>query len=410
MMLEVKMKKRLNLLAMFSVLLLAVTAGCARMAARCDSPEDNPKHHYLQGMTLLEKGKIDDANAKFDRAVYCDERFGPGYAGQAIVSALKAKDQKEGYRKVDIDKANEKLKLASKKASTKEDEFQYYVASIRVNTTLKPKDWLDGAQDDYKSAMKLKVDENRLIYYDGREAASYFMGIAYLEGRAFQQARDRFSDVLSAYHREGKWHESADKGWKRVDKIVRAMSGITVGDVGKEIALKDSIKRGDMVALLVDELKIDKLFAGRIPVKSQVDKMKAEFTPADVVSHQFKEEILTAMKWGVRGLEPVYDETTKAYLFKPDDTVTRKEMALVLEDVLIKLAGDEKIATAFFGQEKSPFPDVPASSAWYNAAMNMTTRNIMEAELSGEFRPNDKVDGPEALLAIRVLRQRLNIY
>jgi hypothetical protein len=42
--------------------------------------------------------------------------------------------------------------------------------------------------------------------------------------------------------------------------------------------------------------------------------------------------------------------------------------------------------------------------------MNMTTRGIMEGELSGEFRVNAPVDGPEALLAIRMLRQKLNTY
>jgi hypothetical protein len=268
---------------------------------------------------------------------------------------------------------------------------------------------LDQTENDYKDAMKLKVDENKLLYYEGREAAHYFMGLAFLDGREFQKARDRFSDVLGS-KREGKWHEPADKGWKRVDKIVRALAGITVGDVGKEIALKDSVKKGDMVALLVDELKLDKLFAGRIPVKSQVDKMKPDFIPADVVNHHFKEEVITAMKWGVRGIEPEFDPTTKANLFMPDKPVTRKEMALVFEDVLIKLTLDDKIATAFFGHDKSPFPDVPPTVAWYNAIMNMTTRNIMEAELSGEFRPNDNVDGAEAILAIRMLAQRINIH
>lgn len=403
------MRRRLSVLLPLFALLLFVAAGCAPKAIKCDSPEDNPKHHYLSGMNLLEKGKLEDANDKFKRAVYCEDGYGPGYAGMALVSAMKAKDGKEGYRQVDVDKAHENLKLAFKNAAGPEDEFQAYTASMRVYTALKSKKWLDQVESDYKDAMKLKVDENKLLYYDGREGAHYFMGIAYLEGREFQKARDRFSDVLGS-KREGKWHEPADKGWKRVDKIVRAMAGRTVGDVGKEIAIKESVKKGDMVALLVDELMLDKLFAGRIPVKSQVDKMKADFIPADVVNHQFKEEVLTAMKWGVRGIEPEYDPVTKANLFMPDKPVTRKEMALVLEDVLLKLTLDDKIATAFFGQEKSPFPDVPASAAWYNAVMNMTTRNIMEAELSGEFRPNDNVDGAEAILAIRVLAQRINIH
>ncbi len=94
----------------------------------------------------------------------------------------------------------------------------------------------------------------------------------------------------------------------------------------------------------------------------------------------------------------------------PVDDVKRGEMAFILEDVLIKLTNDSKIATAFFGQDKSPFPDVRATSPFYNAVMNMTTRGIMEGELSGEFRINAPVTGAEALLAMRQLKQRMNTY
>jgi len=395
---------------LFLFLGIILVYGCAKPIAKCTQPEDNSLHHYLRGMELLEQGKVQDAEAKFDRALYCDEKYGPAHAGLAIVNAERAKTQKEpGYRQTDTDKAMDHLKHAKKYADTKEDEFAYHVAGLRVFTTLKTKNWLKEAQDHFEDAEDVKIDERKLIYYEGKEAAHYFMGIAYLEAREFQKARDKFSETLSM-KKEGKWNEKADKGWKRVDKIVRAMGGITLGDVGKEIAVRESVNRGDMAALLADELKIDKLFAGRIPVKSEIDKLKAEFTPADVLSHHFKEEVLTMMKWGIRGLEPQYDQTTKANLFKPDNGVTRKELALVLEDILVKLTGDEKIATAYFGQERSPFPDVPATAPWYNAVMNMTTRGLMEPEISGEFRVNDLVDGAEAILAIRVLRQKMNIY
>ena len=395
---------------LFLFLGIILVYGCAKPIAKCTQPEDNSLHHYLRGMELLEQGKVQDAEAKFDRALYCDEKYGPAHAGLAIVNAERAKTQKEpGYRQTDTDKAMDHLKHAKKYADTKEDEFAYHVAGLRVFTTLKTKNWLKEAQDHFEDAEDVKIDERKLIYYEGKEAAHYFMGIAYLEAREFQKARDKFSETLSM-KKEGKWNEKADKGWKRVDKIVRAMGGITLGDVCKEIAVRESVNRGDMAALLADELKIDKLFAGRIPVKSEIDKLKAEFTPADVLSHHFKEEVLTMMKWGIRGLEPQYDQTTKANLFKPDNGVTRKELALVLEDILVKLTGDEKIATAYFGQERSPFPDVPATAPWYNAVMNMTTRGLMEPEISGEFRVNDLVDGAEAILAIRVLRQKMNIY
>ncbi|MFN3739742.1 MAG: S-layer homology domain-containing protein [Thermodesulfovibrionales bacterium] len=385
--------------------------GCAKKPVeKCISPEDNAQHHYLRGMEALEHAKVDLAIEKFERALYCDDKFSMAQSGMAIALADKAKAQKDPkFRQIEMERINERLKSAKKLAQKPEEEFDYYLATMRVNTTLKTKDWLEKTEDAYKDAMKLKVDERELIYYQGVEAGHYFMGVAYLEALEFQKARDRFADVLNA-KREGKWHERADKAWKKTDKIVRAMAGITVGDVGKKIAIKDAITRGDLSALLIDELKLDKLFAGRIPAQSQVEKLQAEFTPADIMNHQFKDEILTILKWKVRGLEPRYDETTRAYLFKPEDVVKRGEMAFILEDVLIKITGDEKIATAYFGHEKSPFPDVRPTSPLYNAVMNMTTRGIMEPELSGEFRVDAPVDGAEALLAIRVLRQKMNIY
>lgn len=387
-----------------------IISGCAKKPVeRCVSPEDNPSHHYLRGMEAIEQNKIDIAIEKFERALYCDEKFSMAHSGMAITLAGKAKAQQDPkFRQIELERIEERLKTAKKYARKPEDEFDYYIAIMRVNTLLKTKDWLEKVEEAYKDAMKLSLDERRLIYYQGKEAGHYFMGIAYLEASEFQKARDRFGDVLNA-RRDSKWHAPADRMWKKTDKIVRAMAGITVGDVGKRIAIKDSITRGDLSALLIDELKIDKLFAGRIPVQSEVQK-QAEFIPADIVNHQFKEEILTILKWKVRGLEPRYDEATKAYLFKPDDIVKRGEMAFILEDVLIKITGDERIATQYFGHERSPFPDVRTTSPFYNAVMNMTTRGIMEPELSGEFRIDAPVDGAEALLAIRVLRQSMNIY
>lgn len=390
--------------------LMTALCGCSGPQIRSTSPEDNPEHHYLQGMEALEANKVAAAQEKFDRAIYCNEKFSLAYGGNAIVAAEKARAQGDAaLQAVEAKRAHESLKKADKFADSKEEQFGFYLAVMRVNMLLKEKGWLDNVEDAFSDAAKLQVDEQRLLYYQGKEAAAYYMGLAYLEALEFQKARDRFAEVLNA-KREGKWHEKADRAWKKTDRIVRAMAGIMVGDVGKKIAIKDAVTRGDLAALLIDELKLEKLFAGRIPVASQVENLKAEFTPADVVSHPFKEEILTLMKWKVRGLEPKYDETTRANLFKPAESVSRGEMALILEDVLIKLTGDEKLATTYFGQEKSPFPDVRNTSPIYNAVMNMTTRGIMEGELSGEFRPNDPVNGAEALLAIRVLNQKKNIY
>ena len=327
-----------------------------------------------------------------------------------MVSAGKSKVQADaGYKSVDASSAYDNLQKAYKYASKDEEKFDHVLASIRVESAIKGKDWLDKAADAYKDGNKLNPDERQLLYYQGKEALAYFMGIAYLEGLEFTKARDNFSAVMNA-KRVGKWHEKADKGWKKTDRIVRAMAGVVVGDVGKKIAIKESVTRADLAALLIDEMRIDKLFAGRIASETQLTAMIAEFTPADIMNSPFKQEIMTILKWKVRGLEPKYDALTMANLFKPSESVKRGEMAFILEDILIKLTGDETIATAYFGQEKSPFPDVRTTSPFFNAVMNMTSRGILEGELSGDFRVNDPVEGAEALLAIRMLRQRLNTY
>ena len=403
------MKERLIQMTLMLATGALLLSGCSTVKPKCTATEDNPAHHYQIGMKALEEGNISTAQEKFERALYCDDTFSIAHSGLAIVAAERVKAQSDtGFKGVETERVAEELKKAKKNADRPDQYFDYYTAIIRTGTLMKQNKWLADAEEAYSDGSKLKVDERNLTYYLGTEALTYFMGVAWLEGKEFQKARDTFSAVLNA-KREGKWHEKADKGWKRVDKIVRAMGGITVGDVGKSIATKDTVSRADLAALIIDELKIDKIMAGRIPLASQSAK-KAEFTPADMTSHPFKEEVLTLMKWNVRGMEPKYDETTRAYLFKPADPVTRGEMAFILEDVLMKLTGDDKIASAYFGQERSPFPDVKATSAFYNAVMNMTTRNIMESELSGEFRVNAPVDGAEALLAIRILRQKINIY
>ena len=396
-------------LFVLAVLLMAA-AGCSQKVARCTAPEDNPAHHYLRGMEALEAGKLELAMEKFDRAVYCDDEFSAAYGGKAMVSALRAKGLSDPrYRDVEARQAREYLEQADDQIDNNNDRFEFLLASLRVATALKGQGWLESAEEFYAKALKMPVDEKLLNYYHGKEAASYFMGLAYLESYSFRKAEDKFRETLDS-RKMGKWNAPADQAWKKTSKILRALGGITVGDVGRKIAVKDSVSRGDLTALLVDELKVEQLFAGRIPAKSQLAAMKAEFTPADVLTHPFRDEVLTTMKWKVRGLEPKFDQTTKAYLFKPDDNVTRGEMAFILEDVLIKLTGNEKLATAFFGQDRSPFPDVKPTSPYYNAVLNMTSRGVMEGDLSGDFRIAEPVDGAEAILAIRMLQQKMNIY
>jgi len=394
---------------MLALVLLAACAG-PKVVHRCTDPQDNASHHVLQAMELLEANRLEEARPKLERAIFCDETYPPAYAAHALLMAMQASRQTDAaYRGVDAGRAMAELEQASRRSKTPEDRFIYHTTAIRVLTLLKGKDWLEQAQRHLRQSQELTVEEKKLPYYQGREAALYFMGVAYYTGvQDFGRARDLFRQVLDA-RRESRWHEKADAAWRKADKIARATAGITVGDVGRQIATRDQVSRGDLAAFLVDALKVDQLFAGRIPVRAAVDQQHPPFTPADVLNHPFKAEVLTLMKWQIRGLEPQFDAQTRAPLFRPDAAVARKELAIVLEDVVIKLTGDERLASAFVGQDRSPFPDVAPTAPWYNAVVNAVTRGLMETELSGEFRPEASADGAEVLLAVRVLKQRLNL-
>ena len=393
----------------FLVLILAFVVSCAKKPKPVPiSIEDNPAHHYLQGMEAIERGDVNEADRRFERALYLDSSYSPALAGKALVMAIEAGKQAEKeHQKIDLEKAIKYLDKSEDKTEGDAEEFIYHVTAIRVYTQAHPKKWLKKAKGHYEDALDLKkVNEVNLPYYQTRSAAHYFMGVAYYKAYEFRKAEETLAKVLS--EKPQKWHDRADTLYKKVQKIVRACGQYTLTDVAKKIAVKEAITRADVAALLVDEIHLDRFLAGRIPVKSQIPK--ADFVPADALNHVFKNEIATVTKWNVRGLEAQYDHTTRAYLFRPQAFVKRKELALTLEDLIVKLIGDEKLPTAYFGTEKTPFPDVPVNVAWFNAVMNVTTRGLMEPDLSGEFRPDDYVDGAELLLAVMKLRNVMNIY
>ncbi len=395
----------------FAVVVLAVSLllpACSQTPVRCTSPVDNPAHHYLRGMVALEESDCQIADDTFARAAYCNKEYSPVYSGLALLGAETVREQgDDGHRAVAAQRIRENLKLGKRYANEPADEFHYYLARIRLGFMLKEAGWLRSAEEAFDGARELKLDGQQLLYYQDKEAADYFMGLAYLEARDLHRARERFASVLGS-KQEGKWHEKAEREWMRTDKILRAMASFTVGEVGEKIALQDSVSRSDLAALLMGEMKLEKMLADRRPDTSRVAAMKAEFVPADILSHPFRNEILLAMKWKVRGFEPKYDETARLYLFYPAESVSRGEMALILDDVLMKLNRDGQSATAYSGPKSSPFSDVRPTSPYSSAVFNVTSSGIMEGDLSGEFRINDVVDGAEAILALRRLQEHMN--
>jgi S-layer homology domain len=181
---------------------------------------------------------------------------------------------------------------------------------------------------------------------------------------------------------------------------------------GKKIALVERITRADVAALFLEELKIDVLYARRTPKTFDTafkDPEKAKSTTAgrtsasDIGSHPLRADIEGMIRIGMRGLE-VYPDGS----FRPDERVDRAAYAMMIEDILIRISGDNALATRFIGSS-SPFPDLRADLPYFNAVMVVTSRGLMEVRdmISGAFAPLEPVGGADALLVIRKMREEL---
>ncbi len=311
-----------------------------------------------------------------------------GYIGKGLTLGMKG----------DFKPALENMEKA-KSLETKGIEAR--IGMIRLLSMQRSKGWVADAESEYKAANAKEPNNARLQYY---------MGMAYKVPLDFDKAAPLFKAVLEI---NKDFVAEANAEWATIQKIQRAAPGT---EIGKKIALIDKIDRADVAALFDQEMNLEKLFTKRgtkvydttfkAPTESSTritPETTVKMEPAtDIKDHWLKPSIDTILRLQVRGLEAGPNHT-----FEPDKRITKAEFALMLEDILIKVTGDEKLATKFLGAT-SPFPDVRSDFYAFSAIMTATSRNFLEADkATGEFHPGDTVSGADALLAIREFKNQL---
>lgn len=383
----------LGMMAIISLL------SCAPKARQQVSQLDTPQHHTFTGMRLLNQENYTEAEKSFNLALQLDAKYAQAHTGLGLAKAYQG----------NFLAAIQAVETALKHMKTNEDKVFAYVGIIRVNTLSRAeclrvgvvckraaKDWLEKSEDAFNRAIEI---EPKSAY------AYYYMGLCYKTALDLQKAGEMFTRVLDF---KGDYVKEADQEWNLIQKIQRAMPGTATG---KQIAFVPRITRADAAALFMEEMKIDVLYEKRTPktfdttfrppdAPKPVDRT---IRPTDIGNHPLKADIEGILKLGVRGLEAYPDGS-----FKPDLPIDRAAYALMLEDILIKVTGDNTLATRFIGQT-SPFPDLRADLPYFNAVMVVTTRGIMGVRdfTSGEFAPLAPVPGVDALLAIRMMREAL---
>ena len=380
----------LTILAMVAMLI----SSCAKPTRKPEAALDTPEHHVFTGYKLYDKGDYGGAQREFVLAMQLDKKYSPAFVGLGLCFGSQ-NDFKTAY---------ENMKQAKSLAKKKEDRVDAHVGMIRLYSMERKDKWLKDAEDEFEAAVKL----------DPKSSAAYFyMGKAYKYGYEFDKAGTQFKKVLDL---NDKYLVEADNEWKVVQKIQRAAPGSMIG---KKIALIEEITRADLAALFIQELLLEKLYQKRTPARFdtsfqaptdtrrfQADKIVRAEPATDIQAHVLRADIETTLRLGVRGLEPTPD-----HKFLPNEKVSRAAYAMMVEDILIKVSGNQKLATEFIGS-KSPFPDLRNDLPYFNAVMVTTSRGIMEAKdmSTGEFGPRGTVSGADALLIIRKLKDELRFF
>ena len=383
----------LNRFRALVILLMAIAClvlvSCAAEVRKPLSQLDTPEHHVTTGIKFIDQGKYTEAEREFELALQLNPKFSKAHAGMGIVKAYQ-KNYKEAF---------ELMKSAGKFAKTDDEKVFAQVGNIRLQTMAQPdRYWLEKARIAFDSALEIEPQS---------AAAQFFMGVAYKVGLDFNNAGQLFTKVLDL---NKEYMAEADQEWKLVQKIQRAMPDTITG---KKIALVESVTRADMAALLIEELKLDRIYEKRTiktynasskdPGKARAAKGGPKLSAVDIAGHPLKADIETVLAIGVRGLENYPDSA-----FHPNELITRAAYAMMIENILIKMTGDQKLATKFI-RGLSPFPDLRSDSPFFNAVMIVTTRGIMEPIdiRNAEFAPLAPISGADALLVIRKLKEEL---
>lgn len=363
-------------------------AGCAAHLRTAGGYMDTPQAHVNEGMKYYNNETFSKALEEFNLALSLNSEYAPAYAGIALTAVAQG----------DLEHAE---KAAAKARSLDAKLPQAYVANAMViaakNKKRPPADWLPSMEKAFDKALKLAPADPEIYYR---------RGCCYKNAFDFEQAAFDFRKVLES---KSDWTGKADEQWQQIQMIQRAAPG---SDVGKQIALVNAITRADIAALFVSELHIDNLIAKKStnshdtgfksPTDSRVmhtDSSDRLPKVTDISGHWAKNFINDILDYSIRGLEPYPDHT-----FHPDQLINRSEYAMMVEECLIAITGNQSLATQYIGTQ-SRFSDVNASHPSYNAICNAVDKNIMDASINGEFGPEKSVSGPEALLVIRKLKE-----
>jgi tetratricopeptide (TPR) repeat protein len=392
--------KSTNLLRLLATLTVGVLViSCNPKAQQPLSRLDTPEHHTFAGVVLLNQGKFTDAGREFQFALRLDPHHAKAHAGVGLVKAYSG----------DFAGGLEAIGQAENEARSAEEKVFALVGIIRVCTLSYGVCLKIGTECSSDDAWLRRSKDafDRAVLIDPRSAPAYFfMGERFLTALDLELADRMYSRVLEL---NTEYVGEAAGRRRLVRKIVKAMPETITG---RKAALIERLTRADVAALFIEEMKIDALIEKRtLKALNTASKgpgkagrvVAGQSKAKDITGHPLRSHLERVVRIGIRGLDIYADGT-----FRPAELVDRASYAMMIEDVLSKLAAEASPAPRSIGAP-SPFSDLREDHPYFNSVLLVTSRGIMEVKDSatGSFAPLGPLSGADALLAIRNLRNAL---
>jgi Tfp pilus assembly protein PilF len=377
---------------------------------------DTPEHHTFTGLKLLDQEKYSDASRAFRMAIQLNNNYSRAYTGMALVNIYTGK-----YKT-----AWENLDLAFKNANDSSEKLFVNVARIRYYCANdSDARWLDLAKEQFDEAVAIDSEHSPAYYY---------MGFAYKQALDFNQAGQMFATVIQL--KKAHIYDANNQ----LVFLQEVQSAHAQSRAGKKIALAEKLTRAEAASLFVNELKIKAIYTpmdnlvsdagmqyainlsqstaiedptgvsseGNVaaePSSTAAAKVPVKILAKDIANHPLKHDIETIIEMGIRGLgnDPKGN-------FKPEEVLSRGELASMLEDIMSKLTGVDNTTERYI-TPKSMFPDVSPEMPYCDSIISVTSQGIMKAKnvKTGEFYPLKPLSGTEALLIIRNLKNKFKI-
>ena len=355
--------------------IFVLMTGCSDRYKTLQSFLDTPSHHTSNGFDFLDRGQMSDAEREFQAALRLDHSFSQAHCGLGLIAGSRG-NYPQAFRS---------MKEARNYAKSAEDRATCAVGQMRLYTMKKSKNWLHYVENFFDDAVQEKPS---------LPEASFYLGIALKESYRFHDAEEAFRKAMIPDSRLF-WQARQE-----ANKIRKIIKGAPTSQIGRKVALQDTITRAEVAGLLVEELNLPEVYRNVTRVRKQSPLCTF---PPDITAHPLKNDIKVVLELGLRDLGCFQDGS-----FRPEQPVSRAEYAVIMADI-IAAVHQESDRDARFSQRTSPFLDIGNSDPFFNAVIICTINIPVMEPRQGSFNPWGAISGPDAVLALRKLRDALDV-